>query len=345
MLNTCFSDRVRTRDLGIVEGGLLRVVVALALVVMLSGCVLALEEAVLADAAAGVGATETAIGLTARASAAEPLLVSDEIASSFRSVRFSPAVRGQLSGSLAELTANGERSAMLEIDSNGTITGNGYTVARLSPENGVLYSRTGLRLGYVNRQGLLVEYLRSGQTRPVGAVRGFVRDRPTTVFADTVSGKAIGTIPANGMVRIARIGKGGYWVELEAGPTGWVPGTGMALVAILGADQQIHSCGARPGAIVTKTNRLVRYEHCRTAASGDDLVSNGHVVHVPAAAISEIWEGGLERPTNRSFRIAALSSLRSRGLIYPNPAEYNLYPEGDPRNKGTQTPGLVEAPE
>ena len=321
---------------------MLRALVPLLLLGSLSGCALLFEEAVLSEATAGMSSTEVIAGGVSRGIASsEAITVSEEVGSSFRGVRFSPAIRGRLSASLSQLTDGGARQAILRISPSGDIVGNDYVVARLG-RNGVIYTPRGARLGLIGDQGLLREYLRDGSLRPVGYVRGLTT-RPASLFQDATATRRIAQIPPNSLLRVWRTDAGGYRVSLENRTEGWIPAGLVATLAILGANQLVATCGHEQGAVVTKSSRYYQYERCDEEPDGLQIVSDGRILKVPRESIGQIWRG--ELGGNAQVRGAMLVSLRDDGYIYPPTNAYKLYPEGDPRGTTRRPRDLMEAPE
>lgn len=323
---------------------MLRAVTAIFSLFILSGCAILLEEAALVDAGAGVSASEpVAMGIRG-AAASETIVISDDMGASLRSVRFNPAIRGTLADSLSQITEGGERAITLRISPSGAIEGNGYTVARLG-RNGLIYAPRGARLGLISQQGRLLEYTRTGELQHIGYVRGVTTYNVSPVFGDSVSKQVIGRISPGSFVRIWRVENEGYWVSLETGESGWLPGLALASLAILGADQHVATCGHETGAVVTKSGHLYQFSRCDDQAEGLDLVSEGRILHVPRDAVSEIWRGHVGGNGSPSVRGAIMVSLRTSGTIYPPENAYTLFPEGDPRSHRSRTPNLQEAPE
>jgi hypothetical protein len=305
---------------------------------------MALGRLALAEAGVGVASRSMIAPAAARWGVTGRVAISEEVAVMARNVRFSPKVRGPLSDSLARWSANGTRAGELAIARNGSISGNGYLVARIAPRSGVVYSPDNLRLGFVGGDGLLYEYSSAGGTRAIGMLRGFTSGRPIMVRATDGTSAIVAHIPANGIVRVTRIGEGGYLVRLENGATGWVAADDLTMLALLGIDQAGQRCGSRAGAIVTKDNRLIRFDRCSRDKDGAHVVAGAQQHHIPDAEIATILHGGTITDPGVHVRRTMLASLDRDGIIFPPASAYTEFPFGYGPNAPGQAPDFGNLP-
>lgn len=303
-----------------------KVLITLALLPLLSGCAALLGEAALGELAVGVAAR----GALAEGGfvAASRIAVSEDVAAVAGRVRFSSGLRGPLSQALDSWTRGGSQTGLLEISRRGTISANGYEMARIGTSDGVIYGPRNARLGYLTEDGTMREFLTRGGTRPVGMLRGFTSGSPIAVYDSTGFRRVVGRIPANGVVRVSHFGEQGYLVRLETGQLGWVKAADLHTIVLLGMTQVLANCDGYGGALVTRENDLVRFAKCRNLPGRIVTTGEGGTQSYPTASVAVILHGAIIDPVSEDIRRFMLSSMANDGSIYPPEVSYRVTATG-----------------
>lgn len=163
--------------------------------------------------------------------------------------------RGVLGTTLARVTANGSRTAFLNVNRSGLIHAGGERIAILDKASGAIRNGSGVIGGI--RNGRLVEYGAGGQEIVIGEVRGFISSH-----VGRTGGAGAGLmIRRNAMVEVTELRNGKYLVRFTDGYETWI-GADFVALALVAAEADSNVCEDAPGAVVRKSGETIPYLRC-----------------------------------------------------------------------------------